>query len=575
MADIVEAFVASLSLDPRQYNDEIKKYRADRKKLRQEEETDNKRSVEGQTKLAQGVKSVRNEVVGLFAIMAGARGLTDFVSQILSGDAATGRLAANLGVATTELSAWEGAITRVGGKASDADQALRAMATAVQNYKLTGTTGIDADLMGLGVGRQDVERGDPGQMLLQIAGARGRMSQQEYAARLGRIGLDENTINLLARGRSGVSQLLEEQRKLGVVTDRDAEAAEKLQERWAILTSVVRGQARPQITAFVDLLLTLATNTDIVNNAMPIAIGLFGAIGIAAATAYAPIIGMATAIAGLAVAFERLSTAQGRARIHNNIAENEAFLSHLWGAIRSGHGDVHATLGAVGGVISDAWNGKYRTDNTGGWGSEFAGGAAPTAAGIGGSGRDNGAAIRSFFQANGFTAAQARGIEAGIFAESGSDPNRVNPQSGAYGLAQHLSAGRLANFKRIIGRDIRGSSLDQQLRFILWELRNTEHGAGISIAASNDPASAARAFIDQFERPGPGASGDYRRAGARIGLSIPRAAGRSLGSTSTTTSIGQITIYTAATDAQGIAHDLRGELNKRGVVVQANSGLGG
>lgn len=87
------------------------------------------------------------------------------------------------------------------------------------------------------------------------------------------------------------------------------------------------------------------------------------------------------------------------------------------------------------------------------------------------------------------------------------------------------------------------------------------------------------AYIRNFMRPAAGAEtyGDLARGRAYLG-------GRSLagvttrgagggGSTSQTTSVGQITIYTPATDAQGIARDLRGAMAQRGLVVQANTGV--
>ncbi len=71
-----------------------------------------------------------------------------------------------------------------------------------------------------------------------------------------------------------------------------------------------------------------------------------------------------------------------------------------------------------------------------------------------------------------------------------------------------------------------------------------------------------------------GRAGDMRRGMAFLGGSAG-AGGGGGGVTQVrqTTTIGQITIYTPESTAPGIARDIRGELAKRGVVAQANTGL--
>ncbi|KAA8387038.1 phage tail protein [Acetobacter tropicalis] len=113
--------------------------------------------------------------------------------------------------------------------------------------------------------------------------------------------------------------------------------------------------------------------------------------------------------------------------------------------------------------------------------------------------------IQAFFQRNGFTADQAAGLVANFDAESGFDPNiqgdKVNGKYTAYGIGQWHQK-RQDDFRRVIGRDIHGSSLDDQLKFSAWELANTEKNAGNAIHGASSAQNAAALTSFDYFRPG-------------------------------------------------------------------------
>lgn len=596
MADIVDAFVVSLGLDARDYQREIKNYRDDRKRLSEEDERYNRDAESAQRRMVQGVRTLRNETVGFLFALSGASSIKSFASDLISGDAATGRLAKNLGLATQEVSAWEGAIKRVGGSADSIQGALRTVSAAFQSLQLTGSTGNDADFQGLGVNARDLQ--NPQDALLKISEASSRMSRPEFNNRLGRLGFDEATINLLAKGRAEVTRMLEEQRKLGVATDQDAEAAQRFQERLAAIESTITAKVRPALMGLVDQVGTWLEDQDNLNGLLATGATLIGAIGIAAAIAYWPFTLLAGAVLLVATNLDKLKAAW-------NAADNwwqdlgkstdpffdpirKAFGMQSGADLRAGK-EPEAQSSAVWARGPDGtWSRQPSGADASslGAGGLFArGGGDPFAwmQGAAGSG-----AIRSgsgsedramkFFTANGYTATQARGIVAAMKAENGSlDPSAFNPAGGgqgAYGLGQWRGS-RLRSLRAKYGNN---PTFDQQLQFFLAELDGPDGmGAGSAIRGSNNSSAAARAAIDKFYRPGAGTAGDYARAGrylgAPVGGNVRYAGGGSTTSSSQSTSIGQITIYTAATDAKGIAHDLRGALAQRGVVNQANTGL--
>jgi hypothetical protein len=123
--------------------------------------------------------------------------------------------------------------------------------------------------------------------------------------------------------------------------------------------------------------------------------------------------------------------------------------------------------------------------------------------------------IVQFFLGKGYSEAQARGIAAGIAAESrGGDHTAINPDSGAQGLGQWLGS-RKAELHRRYGPN---PTRQQQLEFLHWELQGGDHG-GRHVLAAGDETQVLDAYIKKFMRPAKGAEteGDLRRGAAALG----------------------------------------------------------
>ncbi|OYW21292.1 MAG: hypothetical protein B7Z52_01070 [Burkholderiales bacterium 12-64-5] len=164
---------------------------------------------------------------------------------------------------------------------------------------------------------------------------------------------------------------------------------------------------------------------------------------------------------------------------------------------------------------------------------------------------------------------------AAMKAENGSlDPAAFNPAGGGQG-ALGIGQWRGSRLRALRAKYGQTPSYEQQLQFMLDEMRGSERVAGAAIGGAGSSGAAAKAMIDRFYRPGSGTAGDYARAGRHLGQPIGMSARGGAGSSTTTqtTTVGQVIIYSAATDAEGIAHDMRGALAKRGLVTQANTGL--
>jgi LysM repeat protein len=106
-----------------------------------------------------------------------------------------------------------------------------------------------------------------------------------------------------------------------------------------------------------------------------------------------------------------------------------------------------------------------------------------------------------FFTGQGWTLEQAAGLVANLQAESYDrlDPAALGDKGRGYGIAQWHGP-RQQKFEEIIGVPLKGSSLEDQLKFVQWELTNSKSAdrqAGNRLKAATTAAEAA-AVVDEF-----------------------------------------------------------------------------
>jgi hypothetical protein len=108
-----------------------------------------------------------------------------------------------------------------------------------------------------------------------------------------------------------------------------------------------------------------------------------------------------------------------------------------------------------------------------------------------------------FFKKKGWTDEQSAGIVGNLLVETnGLDINAEGDGGKAYGIAQ-WHPDRQLKFKEVMGREIRGSTLEQQLEFVDWELNNggpLEKKAGRNLRKATSASDAAFIVDDQYER---------------------------------------------------------------------------
>lgn len=175
-----------------------------------------------------------------------------------------------------------------------------------------------------------------------------------------------------------------------------------------------------------------------------------------------------------------------------------------------------------------------------------------------------------FWVSKGYTRDQALGIMANVKAESGGDPNARGDGGQAHGLFQ-WHPDRRANIMKNTGIDVSNAPYQQQLEAAAWEMKNGRPGFSDEYFRGIKGAEASAAyFSNKFETPADmmGQAMLRGKSALQMASQFP---GFSGGGGGNSVKIDKIEINTQATDAAGIASDLRDQLHTQLSFLQANS----
>lgn len=549
--NVIDAFIVTFGLDARQYKSGEREVRDSLKNTRESAKKTFDEVEDRGEKASVSFRRVRNEVVGLVLAFAGAKSATEFSKNLLGGVSSASRLGETIGLSTQRLIAWQEAVRQVGGQEGEATAALQGIASAIQSYKLTGTTGADADFRGLGITNSDLLTKDPSEILLKIAEAGERLGKPEFAARLQRIGIPQSTIYLLEQGRQKLEAQLKEAEKNLAITQKNEEAAKRFDEALAKLETTIKGKALPYVTAFVEGLTDLFNSVQQNTDGLPSFSDALVGVGVVAAIVGAPFVALAAAIALVATNYEELK-------------KTWSGFEGWWKGVQNGADAFFDPIRKRLGLKTGAEAERDGTDVFGNplslvkRGSSAGAAIAPRADLSAPRVRQSANYIETYLQRAGLTPEQARGVAAGLFAESGFNPSAVNPTSGAYGIGQWLGDRKKALFARYGNRP----TLDQQLAFLVSELRGGDRG-GPSVLQSSTADRTLLAFVTNFLRPGVGTLGDLQRGRAYIARGGARGG----------VTIGSINVYPRSGDPQVIARETANAIQRRVVVTQADGGV--
>lgn len=234
MATVVDALIMTLGLDTKDYKKGQKEAEEGLSKLRKQSNAVAKEMAEGGKKAAQFFSSVKVELMGLLAVFGAATGLKKFIASNVQGQAELGRLSANLGVSADRLEAWGLVAKEMGGTAQDAFTALQAVAGGLTEASIKGHSALTDMARANGVALTDSQ----GKVLsyedalISISRRMQELPRQQALWLANQLGVGSMS-NQLLLGPDELRKRFEAAHSLTGVTNASTAAAMRLQKQWA------------------------------------------------------------------------------------------------------------------------------------------------------------------------------------------------------------------------------------------------------------------------------------------------------------------------------------------------------
>lgn len=269
MPTTIDSLVVSLSLDASSFTKEQQAAMDQLRKFEEETRRSGARIEDHEKRTVSFFSSLKREAIAFAGIAIGGAAAKQFFDYVTNLDAGIGRLSKTMNMSARDLSAWQGAVKRIGGSPEAISATLSAISTDVmRTQQVGGVANIQQILGSLGGGGfsifgQNGRLKTADQMLLDAAEAldKSGLNPGERATRLGMIqGMNQDTLNLLMKSRPEIEKMLGEERKNAPSPD-DIARAEKYQDTWAKLTNSATNLGRqlvtvigPAMTKFLDKL---------------------------------------------------------------------------------------------------------------------------------------------------------------------------------------------------------------------------------------------------------------------------------------------------------------------------------
>lgn len=244
-------------------------------------------------------KSAAGAVGGIFALGAIVAGTLSKATELDE----LGKFSRVIGENVGEVNAWEQAVIRAGGSADSFRTSVESLNEKVVDASVKGTNEIVPFFNQLGISIVDAngKARSTLELLPELADAFEGLNSQESAGLGKKLGLDQGTILLLQSGRREVEAMVKRQKELGVASAESVAVSEKFNDQLSDLKQVMGFASQemlvgvlPAVTAvlevFTDLGMWMNDNQVLVE-------GFFIGIGLATLKfAIPPMISLATAV---------------------------------------------------------------------------------------------------------------------------------------------------------------------------------------------------------------------------------------------------------------------------------------
>lgn len=254
MPSVIDSLVVELGLDPAKFKEGMKLSEESAKRGVDAAQKAGRNIEHEGAKIGDVFSKLKREALGFTAAFLGGKGIKDFVQHITTLDAATGRMAYTMNMSARELNVWEGAGQQLGAQAGSITGALQGLSSAMNTFALTGQGGFLPVVTHLGLSLNDANgrMKTSAEMFLEIADAVHKLNISDparAAATLAMIpGANQDSIQLMIRGRAAMEGLLRTSRESGGTTEDSAKAAAEYQKQLSLLTRTAESLGRTIVT---------------------------------------------------------------------------------------------------------------------------------------------------------------------------------------------------------------------------------------------------------------------------------------------------------------------------------------
>jgi hypothetical protein len=614
MATVIDSLVVTLGLDASQFT-----------KGKTEANKGLEETKEKANNLGGSLKDVAKGAAEFFVALKAGQAIKQFIIDITNSNAQLELMSKNLGINVGELQSWGNIAQQSGGSVAGMQGTMDMLSKSMTEMQLTGETGILPYMRALGVSMYDTSgKARPlNDMLLDLASKFGGMDRTQ-ANNLGRMmGIDQGTMNTLLQGRQAVELMIKRQKEMGLVTKEQGEQSLKLKAAWYQMTQTMTASVRDLVSivtpALTEVFNAISSAFEWMESHKAFMTGFFSALSLRLTVMLLPALKAVTVAAWdftAAVLANPLTWAIGAviafaAAIGLLYDDYETFKSggnslFDWSVWGKGVDLAIEYVGKLADIISNLYDVtvklfKLKFPNLFSGiskGVEYvkfgtntilaAAGSKPAQSAVNADLLSNGSpSSRSatqqesmrFFMSKGWTKDQAAGIVGNLIQESNLNTSASGDHGHAYGIGQ-WQGDRQRNFEKFAGKGINGSSLQDQLAFVNYELtQGSERGAGLRLRGATSASEAGALVSRYYERPSAVQAEQTRRAAIAVQVASGSTANvasnaqrQAAGQSVVETHIGTINVHTQAIDAHGVAKNLDAAIKNQNLVNQADYG---
>jgi hypothetical protein len=518
---------------------------------------------------AQGFSKIRNEALALFSVFTAGVGIKSFIENAISAAAGLDRMSANLGMSAEKLAEYQLANERAGGSVGGMTEQLKDASTELAKFSKLGMGSEKmtelfrwAGMAGVKINFDDLKTGTD--VMLARANVLKALSDIDPARALvaaSAMGVSEDTFNLLKQGSAAVIEQAEAQSKLAGEMARNAPGAEAFRKKWNDVSHEFQAMAIqvlpkliPYLERFANWVINIIPGVErFAGKVDKVVESMGGWSNVLIALGALKLLSMTSGLIGLGQALVGVGTALG-------LIGGAAGVAAL--ATLTGIGLLTASAGLNKG--EDAELARRRK-------------LAPTIDGPAGAGKSGAGMPRGMRNNN------PGNIEYGTFAKK----HGATGTDGRFAIFPTMEAGQAA-MQALLGGYLGGGHNTVGKVINRWapgfENNTAAYVAAVSKQIGVGPDqklndSHLPALAEAISRHENGAAWGRRNAEAAANMPMGAAAaqrGTAGGSNSTSTTdvrVGQITVNTQATDADGIAKSIGSAVSQYGFAAQMNTGM--